>query len=351
MKKAIVFCSIFFAFLNTNAQQWISFEGKNGPGNGKHIVLISGDEEYRSEESLPMLAKILADRHGFKCTVLFAIDPETGHINPDVNTNIPGLHCLESADLMIINTRWRKLPDNQMKHFDNYLLSGKPVLGLRTSNHAFNNETGSYIHYSSVYKKGDPNHVWYRGFGGLLFGDHYVKHHGKHKHESTRGLIAKNAIKHNILRGIKDGEIWGPTDVYGCRVAHLPITPLIMGQVLKREGDFDKNDRFFGMRPTDTPLEGSKNNPMIPVAWLKNYQHPNNGAKGMAFHTSMGSSTDFENKGLRRLVINVTYYLLDLKIPKKGTNVDFIGEYKTTAYGFMGKAFWDNKKLKPADLK
>lgn len=351
MKKIITLCFLSFTIFSVYSQKWITFEGKNGPGKGKYIVLISGDEEYRSEESMPMLAKILAERYGFKCTVLFAIDPETGNINPEVNNNIPGLHFLKSADLMLINTRWRKLPDDQMKHFDDYLLSGKPVLGLRTSNHAFSNETGNYIHYSSVYKKEDPSHPWYRGFGGLLFGDHYVKHHGKHKHESTRGIIAEGANKHEILRGIENGEIWGPTDVYGCRVAHLPITPLVMGQVLKREGDFDKNDRFFGMRPTDTLLEGPKNNPMIPVAWLKNYQHPDGSNKGLAFHTSMGSSTDLENSALRRLVINATFYLLDIKIPKKGTNVDYIGEYKTTAYGFMGKPFWDNKELKPSDIK
>jgi len=352
MLKIYLTTFLCFAFLNTEAQQkWITFDGQKGKGNGKHIVLISGDEEYRSEESMPMLAKILANKHGFKCTVLFAIDPTNGNINPEVNNNIPGLHLLETADLMLVNIRWRKLPDAQMKYFDDYLKSGKPVLGLRTSNHAFNNKTGNYIHYSSVYKKEDPNHVWYRGFGGLLFGDHYVKHHGKHRHESTRGVFAKETKKHKILRGIKDGEIWGPTDVYGCRVAHLPITPLVMGQVLKRTGTYDKNDRFFGMRPTDKPLSGPKNNPMIPVAWLKDYQHPNGGVKGLAFHTSMGSSTDLENKALRRLVINAAYYLLDIKIPRKGTNATIIGDYNTHAYGFLGKKYWDNRAVKPVDFK
>ena len=33
-----------------------------GPGKGKHIVLLAGDEEYRSEEGLPMLGKILSQR-------------------------------------------------------------------------------------------------------------------------------------------------------------------------------------------------------------------------------------------------------------------------------------------------
>ena len=90
-------------------------EGANGPGAGKHIVLVSGDEEYRSEESLPMLAPILAGRHGFKCTVLFAVNQQTGEIDPNTVDNIPGLEALAGADLMVVCTRFRQLPDEQMK--------------------------------------------------------------------------------------------------------------------------------------------------------------------------------------------------------------------------------------------
>jgi hypothetical protein len=68
---------------------WVVLEGKDGPGKGKHIVLISGDQEYRSEEAIPQLAKILANHHGFKCTVLFTTDPKTGTVNPTIN-NIQG---------------------------------------------------------------------------------------------------------------------------------------------------------------------------------------------------------------------------------------------------------------------
>lgn len=93
-------------------QQFVVYDGTQGPAANmrdepKHIVLISGDEEYRSEETLPALGKILAQRHGFKCTVLFAIDPDTGEINPNINNNIPGLEALQSADLMVIFTRFR----------------------------------------------------------------------------------------------------------------------------------------------------------------------------------------------------------------------------------------------------
>src|SRR4051794_14072119 len=105
---------------------WVVYQGGDGPGKGKHIVLVSGDEEYRSEEALPQLGKILAKHHGFKCTVLFAIDPKDGTINPNVKNNIPGLEALKTADLMIIATRMRDLPDEQMKHVVDYVESGKP---------------------------------------------------------------------------------------------------------------------------------------------------------------------------------------------------------------------------------
>src|SRR5947209_14524726 len=117
------------------ADPWVVYEGGDGPGKGKHIVLVSGDEEYRSEEALPQLAKILATRHGFKCTVLFAIDSKDETINPNKNNNIPGLEALDKADLMVIFTRFRNLPDEQMKHIVDYVEAGKPIVGLRTATH------------------------------------------------------------------------------------------------------------------------------------------------------------------------------------------------------------------------
>src|SRR5260370_30990628 len=80
------------------ADPWLTVEGGDGPGKGKHVVLVSGDEEYRSEETLPQLAKILAKHHGFTCTLLFAIDPRDGTITPHTNNNIPRLDKLKSAD-------------------------------------------------------------------------------------------------------------------------------------------------------------------------------------------------------------------------------------------------------------
>ncbi len=135
--------------------------------NGKHIVFVSGDEEYRGEETCPMLAKILSQRHGFKCTVLFAIDKQTGCINPFELTNIPGLESLASADLMVLCTRWRILPDDQIKHVYNYMEAGKPIVGCRTATHAF--------------KEGNFGNYDWSDFGRQVIGENWLSHHGDHK--------------------------------------------------------------------------------------------------------------------------------------------------------------------------
>src|SRR5262249_28261810 len=150
-------------------QPWVVYEGSEGAGKGKHIVLVSGDEEYRSEEALPQLGKILAGRHGFKCTVLFAIGQD-GTINPIVS-NIPGLEALKTADLMILFTRFRDLPDEQMKHLVDYVESGRPILGMRTATHAFNIKAGKkYAKYSYNSKE------WPPGFGRPILGQTWITH-------------------------------------------------------------------------------------------------------------------------------------------------------------------------------
>lgn len=333
-------------------QPWVVFEGKEGPGQGKHIVLVSGDEEYRSEEALPQLAKILAKRHGFRCTVLFAIDPDTGIIDPNNQNNISGLEALDTADLMIIFTRFRNLPDEQMQHIDAYLKRGGPVLGIRTATHAFLIPKGKWAHYGNGYK--GPMTEWADGFGRLVLGEKWINHHGSHRNESTRGIIAPGAKDLPITRGLADGDIWGPTDVYGVR---LPLPgdskPIVLGQVVARKGPSDPSDPFYGMRPDDgPPVEGKKNNPMMPIAWTKTYQVPD-GKQGRAFTSTIGAATDLVSEGTRRLLVNGAYWCLGMEdeIPAGGTNVELVGEYKPTAYQGHRGDYWAQRNMKPSDFR
>lgn len=319
------------------ADPWLVFDGGKGPahdgaGKGKKVVFISGDEEYRSEEGLPELARILAERHGFYCTVLFSIDPKDETVNPQVTTNIPGLEALRDADLMVILTRFRAPPDDKMKEVVDYVNSGRPIVGLRTATHAFSlpghSKYAKYSWNSSV--KG-----WDGGFGRQILGETWINHHGHHGSQSTRGLIAPGMADSPILRGIKDGDIWGPTDVYEVRLP-LPASckPLILGEVLT------------GMKPTDPPVAGKQNEPMMPVAWTNTYKTPS-GKDGKAFCTTMGASQDLRSEGLRRLLVNACYWAVGMedKIAPK-LDVDLVGDYKPTPFGFGGH----QKGLKPEDF-
>ncbi len=311
--------------------EWIVLQGGEGPGKGKHIVLVSGDEEYRSEEALPQLAKILSKHHGFTCTVLFAIDKETGEINPDVNDNIPGLAALDTADLMVIFTRFRNLPDDQMKHISDFVESGRPIVGMRTATHAFNlSPPSNFMRFTWTIK----DSAWDGGFGRHVLGETWISHHGQHGKQSTRGIIVPEMKSHPIVRGISDGEIWGPTDVYGVR---LPLPgdskPLVLGQVLE------------GMKLDDKPVEGMKNDPMMPVAWIKSYTGAS-GKPARIFNTTMGASQDLESEGVRRLLVNACYWGLGFEEQIRAeSKVNIVGDFTPTPFKFKGFV----KGRKPAD--
>jgi type 1 glutamine amidotransferase len=312
---------------SAQAEPWVVMEGRNGPGTGKHIVFVVGDEEYRSEDLMPQLAKILAVHHGFKCTVLFAINKETGEIDPKTLDNIPGLQALEKADMMVMFLRFRELPDEQMKYIIDYTNSGKPIMGLRTSTHAFNYgklKDSPYAKYSFRSKELDG------GYGRQVFGETWINHYGRHQVESTRGLIVAGMGNDSIVKGVDD--IWGESDVYGLTTLTGDCKPLVMGQVL------------VGMNPDDEP--NTKKN-LVPVAWTKTYTG-DTGKTARVFTTTMGHSFDLNSEGFRRLLVNACYWGMEMEdnIPAK-SNVDLVGTYNPSKIG-MGK---HKTGLKPSDHK
>ncbi|MCI0702451.1 MAG: ThuA domain-containing protein [Planctomycetia bacterium] len=314
----------------------VVLEGGDGPGKGKHIVLLSGDQEYRSEETIPQLAKILSKHHGFKCTVLFTVDPKDGTVNPTIN-NVPGLEALKNADLLIIFTRFLNLPDEQMQHIVDYVAAGKPVVGLRTSTHAFNiPKDRKFAKFSWNYGGAD----YKQGFGKQVLGETWVNHHGAHGKEGTRGIVVKGQEKHPILKGIKPGDIFGTTDVY---TVNLPLpgdsTPIVLGEVTET------------LKPDSPALKGKKNDPMMPVAWTKTYKGElARSTTGRVFTTTMGASQDFAFEGTRRMIVNGCFWAIGLeeKIADK-TNADIVGEFKPTPFKFKKNEEW-KPGVKPADL-
>lgn len=282
-------------------------------GPGRHIVLVGGDQEYRSEESVPALARILSQRHGFRCTLVLPITRETGEIDPSQIHDLPGVEALRTADLMILFARWLELPDAQMKQIIDYTNSGRPILGLRTATHPFNYSRTSESPYSRYsWRSTDPP----GGYGRLVFGETWVAHYGAHQKQSTRGVPAPGQENHPLLRGVRN--VWGPSDVYALTTLAGDCVPLMLGEVLD------------GMTP-DAPPDPTKK--LLPVAWTKTFT----GASGKAarvFMTTMGHAEDFRNEGFRRMVVNGCYWALGKeKDIEAGSNVAFVGPYEPSPIG------------------
>lgn len=307
------------------AKDYFEVKGGEGPGKGKKIVLLAGDEEYRSEEALPMLAKILA-KHGFDATVCFSVGPD-GVINPDQQDSLTNPDALDSADLIVTSLRFRKWPDATMAKFDAAMKRGVPVVGLRTSTHAFSGLKGDYAKYNK--------------FGKEVLGEQWVSHWGHHKVQAMLGIVEPGAEGSALLHGVKD--VFVESDTYE---AYPPAdaTILMRGQVLKGMTPDSGVADHKKKRATDK-MEQGVNDPMMPVAWTRIHKQ-DNGKENKIFTTTMGAASDLDNEGLRRLVINAIFWGLGLDVPQKA-DVETVGEFKPTFYGFKTYI----KGVKPDDIK
>jgi hypothetical protein len=313
-----------FALMSVSAGDTLVLKGKDGPGKGKHIVLVTGDEEYRSEESGPMLAKILSEKHGFDCTVVFSWTD--GYIDPNNQGGLRGLAALDSADLMIIGTRFRKPTDAQAKHVTAFLNKGKPVIGFRTATHAFNG--------GQKFGEGDGA-IGFGEFGRKVLGEQWVNHHGGHKHEGARGVIETANKDHAVLKGV--GDVFAPSDVYGVKHLTDADTILMRGAVTKT------------LDPMSPNIEGGKNDPMQALVWLHPYIAPDGKTEGKSLCTTAGASVDFVNEGLRRIIVNGAYHLTGLKVPEKA-DVAYVDPFYPSFYGFISdKEWWPKADLQAED--
>ncbi len=166
-------------------------------------------------------------------------------------------------------------------------------------------------------------------------------------------MLAADAADHPVLRGVPEDGIWSAADVYTVR---LPLPgdsrPLVFGQVLARKGEYDEEDALYGMRPDDGPPVEGKNDPMMPVVWTKTYQLPG-GTAGRAFSTTLGTSTDLLEVGVRKLLLNAVYWALGEEdaIPSQGVDADLVGEFDPTRFNNHPPEYWEQRAAKPADFR
>jgi len=241
-----------------------------------HIVFVSGDHEYGSESTFPILAAELEAHYGMQATVLKSFPDE------NAEENIPGLEILAKADVAVFFLRWRRLPAEQIEHIRKYLNSGKPVVAFRTTTHAFN------------YPKGHPMEIW-NSFAPAYLGappgwgnGHY--HYG-HK-SSTEVRIVAGAESDPILTGVAPSfhvRSW-------------------LYQVLPNFPPADAKQLLIG-RAVDSERKDAVENP---VAWTWR-----NKANAKVFVTTLGHPEDFQVESVQRLIVNGIHWAAGKPVPKK----------------------------------
>ena len=259
-----------------------------------HVVFVTGDDEYRSEITMPMIAKILEERHNMRCSIAYAVDTETNERSPKFKTNIVGLEALEEADLAVFFMRFRALPPEQFKMIKDYCTSDRPFVGLRTSTHAF------------LYPPEDERAEWNDRFGIRFFGQKWITHHGHTS--STDVTIIPEQAEHPILRGIEPFhcQSW----LYHVEPLVGDCLPLLRGTSVDSEKGAEEQQQYP---------------PVQPVAWTKVDATRRDDRR--VFFTTLGHPADFEQESMRRLLINGIYWTLREEIPEGGTNAETVGEY------------------------
>ena len=263
------------------------YEGTEGIGKGKHIVFIANDHEYRSEQTCPLMAKLLAKHHGFRCTVLFGTDQD-GHIKAGAK-EVLGLEALQDADLLFFFTRFMNLPDGQAQQIADYFERGGPVVGLRTSTHCFNGQKGTWNKLNYNYRGED----YLGGLGEQVFGNTWRRntgqsHYGSNHQMGCRITPTVDALSHPINSGVKKIHAYS-----GAYASPLPAgaTPLLEVQVLNT---FHSSDEI------------NESKPLVTAGWTRDsYTAPSGATKNArVVYTSFGASEDLLSEDGRRFLTN-----------------------------------------------
>jgi type 1 glutamine amidotransferase len=302
----------------------IVYTGESGPGTGKHIVFLASDHEYRAEEACPALARILAKRLGFKCTVVFGVDAE-GFIEAG-SSRVSGLAALESADLFFIFTRFLHLPEEEMAHLERYLQRGGPVVGLRTASHAFRIPADSKF---AKYDFRSKVEGYAGGFGHQILGNTWVGHYGQNHKQGTRVVTVPEQRGHVILTGVGETAF-----------THAG------GYVGKAAPDFTVLATSQPLVSMDPQADADATKPPMPCTWIREYT-AQDGSRHRVFHSTQGASQDFLDDHYRRLILNGVLWAAGMeKHIRADLDFSFVGPYQPSRFSNAGHV----KKVKPADL-
>ncbi len=228
-----------------------------------HLVIVSAEREYRTEETLPAFARQHLGRT-FRVSYVFA--------NANERNDLPGIEVLRDADLALISVRRRVLPPEQMQVIRDFVAAGKPIVGVRTANHAF-----------SLRKQEPPaGYQDWTQWDHEIIGGNYSNHYGSGP--AVRVSMAPGAEQHVILRGVDAAKLVSHGSLYVVHPLVAGATPLLMGAV-----------------------EG---HPAEPVAWT---HHTPTG--GRVFYMSIAHADDFAQEGINRLLSNALHWAAGITPP------------------------------------
>ena len=282
------------------------------------IVFVTGDEEYRSEESMPMLAKLVERDLNAEIVIGYSLD-STGVIDPNNLYSISNLDELEDADLMVVFARYRQLPAEMAKKITDYAESGRPMVGFRTATHTF-----KYLE-----EKDSALMVLNDDWPTKVFGQRWIIHHGHFEDghgRLTDVTLAEGKEDNPILNGVEPFEAysWLYHVQGGADALSGDSDPLLMGHSLRSKIEAEgKTDQY----PMDQP-----------VAWTKTYTGET-GEAARVFFTTLGHPYDFKEESMRKLALNGIYWALgrEADIPEAGADATIIGEYDPNNSGFGDK--------------
>ena len=335
--RNIVAVCVFLVPAIGAAADRVVYEGDSGPGVGKHILFIASDHEYRGEETCPAIARIMAKRYGFKCTVLFG-QTEDGVIKPGSST-VPGIETIDDADMVFLFLRFLHPDDAWMEKFEGYLKRGGPVLGLRTTTHAFNGLKGKYSHYNYNYR----GEEFVGGFGRQVLGETWnpklgAGHYGRNHKFATAMNVVPDQKDHPVMRGVK--AMHAAAGAYSARP--MPDSTILA-----------KNQVLESMEVGAAALADKEPQP---CAWVREYSF-DGGPKGRAFCSTQGASEDIESEGVRRMIVNATLWCMKMEEHiKADADVSLVGQYNPSTFNFKPSikdarpddiAGWDTPILKP----
>ncbi|MCB1204851.1 MAG: ThuA domain-containing protein [Verrucomicrobiae bacterium] len=222
-----------------------------------HLVIVTAEDEYRTEETLPAFA-IRELGRTFKISVVYGDEEE--------KWNLPGVAVVRDADLLLLSVRRRNLPPEQLALFRDHIAAGKPLVGIRTASHAFHQRNEG---------AGAGLDEW-RDFDAVVLGGNYTGHHGNEI--KTFAKVVPDARPHPILAGVDPDEFATAGSLYQNTPLQKNTEVLMMG-------------RAEGIEQPE------------PVAWVS--AGPGG---GRVFYTSLGHPGDFEVPAFRTMLRNAVYW-------------------------------------------